>query len=69
MISRKFLKSLKFRVMDDTDLQGFAGCQSPTPLIAEFGEKYLVIIDGNYCEICDVEDLEMVETCENICDL
>lgn len=69
MITRKFLQKLKFRIMDDMDKMGFMGCQSPTPLIAEFGDKYLVIIDGDYCEICDVEELEMVEYCDNIRDL
>jgi hypothetical protein len=66
MITRKFLQGLKFRVMDEDTKQGFYGCNSPVPLIAEFGDKYLVVIDGNYCEIMDVEDLEMVETCDDI---
>jgi hypothetical protein len=69
MITRKFLQTLNFRPMDKNDLMGFCGCSSPVPLIAEFGEKYLVIIDGDYCEICDVEELEMVEFCDNIREL
>ena len=69
MITRKFLQKLKFRIMDEDERQGFMGCQSPVCLIAEFSDKYLVIIDGDYCEICDIEELEMVEYCDNIRDL
>lgn len=69
LITRKFLQGLKFRVMDSDERQGFMGCQAPVTLIAEFTEKYLVIIDGDYCEICDVEELEMVEFCDNIREL
>jgi hypothetical protein len=50
MIDREFLKSLTFRVMDKHELMGFAGVQSPVPLIAE-NEYCLVIIDGDRCEV------------------
>lgn len=68
MLTRKFLSSLSFRPFDKTDYYGFAGVQSPVPLIAEFADKYLVIIDGDYAEIIDI-DGEMVEFCDNIRDL
>ena len=66
MITRKFLQKLKFRVMDEDTKQGFYGCNSPVPLIAEFGDEYLVVIDGNYCEIVDVEELQILDSCEDI---
>lgn len=66
MITRKFLQTLKFRPMDKNDLMGFCGCSSPVPLIAEFGEKYLVIIDGKYCEIIDTVELDQIDFCDDI---
>jgi hypothetical protein len=69
MITRKFLSSLNFRVMTETDKMGFAGCESPVPLIAEFGDKYLVIIDGCYAEVTDAEELELVDSCDDINEL
>lgn len=73
MISREFLRSLEFRVMTDFDRQGFMGCESPVPLIAET-DQYLVVIDGNYCEVYDADPIgdgvfEPTETCENINEL
>ena len=50
MITRKFLKELNFRVMTEADRDGFAGVQSPVPLIAET-EYFVVIIDGDLCEV------------------
>ena len=50
MIDREFLSSLTFRVMTEDDKMGFAGVQSPVPLIAE-NEYCLVIIDGDRCEV------------------
>jgi hypothetical protein len=64
LISRKFLENLEFRVMDKIDQMGFAGCGSPVPLIAEFG-NLLIIIDGAYCEVID-ETGDQVEFCDNI---
>lgn len=66
MISRDFLRGLKFSVMTDSDRMGFAGCESPVSLIAEYGSKYLVIIDGNYAEVTDCETLELVDSCDDI---
>lgn len=72
IISRSFLRSLNFKVMDDIDRMGFAGAQSPVALIAE-NDDYLVVVDGNYCEVYDAVTIdgnfEPTETCENICDL
>jgi hypothetical protein len=69
MITRDFLAGLSFRVMSETDKMGFAGVSSPVPLIAEFGDNYLVIIDGCYCEVSDVNELEVVDTCDDIREL
>ena len=66
MITREFLSRLNFSVMTESDRMGFAGCESPVSLIAEFGDKYLVVIDGNYAEVCDVENLELVDSCDDI---
>jgi len=72
IISRAFLRGFSFKPMTDSDKMGFAGVQSPVPLIAE-NEDYLVIIDGNYCEIYDAVTIdgnfEPTETCENISEL
>jgi hypothetical protein len=69
MITRKFLASLDFTVMTENDKMGFAGVSSPVPLIAEFGDKFLVIIDGCYAEVTDVESLELVDSCCDINEL
>ena len=69
MIDREFLKSLTFRVMDEDDKMGFAGVQSPVPLIAE-NEYCLVIIDGDRCEVYgDDSDFGPEFVCENISEL
>jgi hypothetical protein len=65
MITREFLAGLTFRVMTDSDRMGFAGCESPVPLIAESGDNYLVIVDGNYCEVVSV-DGETIAQCDDI---
>lgn len=67
LITRDFLESLNFTVMSQMDRQAFAGCESPLPLSAE-NEKYLVIVDADYCEVYDVESdmMEPIETCESI---
>ena len=69
MITRKFLSSLDFKVMTEFDKQGFAGVSSPVPLIAEYGDNYLVIIDGCYAEITDINELELVDSCDDINEL
>jgi len=70
MISRDFLSALEFRVMDETDKMGFAGVQSPVPLIAEYDGEFLVIIDGVRCEVYGQNsDFGPEEVCEDITDL
>ena len=74
MITRKFLSSLNFRKFDETDYMGFAGVQSPVPLIFS-DEKMVVILDGNYCEVYLNDDqigdgtYEPTHTCENVSEL
>ena len=69
MIDREFLKSLTFRVMDEDDKVGFAGVQSPVPLIAE-NEDCLVSIDGDRCEVYgDDSDFGPEFVCEAISEL
>jgi hypothetical protein len=50
--------------MTDSDRMGFAGCESPVSLIAEYGDA-LVIIDGSYCEVVSDEG-EVVDQCDDI---
>ncbi len=52
---RAFFSSLNFRVFTLHDYDGFAGVQSPVPLIAET-DKFLVILDGDYAEVYSVEN-------------
>jgi hypothetical protein len=68
MITKEFLENLEFRVFDHTDYYGFAGVQSPVPLIAEFEDKYTIIIDGGVCQVYD-DECNMVDDCEDICNL
>ena len=70
-ITRNWLASLNFRVMTDSDRNGFDGLDSPVPLIAETAHgKYLVVIDGDLCEVYgDPEQnnsFELVARCPNI---
>jgi hypothetical protein len=72
-ISRELLKTLKFRVMDETDKFGFAGVTSPVPLIADNEDEGItVIIDGGFAELYAYDgcaNFECVDTCENISEL
>ena len=69
MITRKFLASLDFKVMTETDKMGFAGVSSPVPLIAET-DNQLVIIDGDRCEVYgENSDFGPDEICESISEL
>jgi hypothetical protein len=69
MITRKFLSSLNFSVMTETDKMGFAGVQSPVPLIAET-DNLLVIIDGDRCEVYGEDsDFGPESVCESISEL
>lgn len=67
MITRSFLASLTFRVMTDSDLVGFAGVNSPVPLITEYTDEYVVVIDGDRCEVF-AED-GPVDACDSISNL
>ena len=73
VISRELLKSLTFRVMSETDKMGFAGVESPVPLIAENeAEGILVIIDGAHAELYAYDgcaNFDLVDSCENINEL
>ena len=72
IITRAYLKSLKFRVFTPMDYNGFDGVMSPVPLMAEDGD-YVIVIDGNVCEvygdepdggyglIADCQDVMMLE--------
>ena len=66
MITREFLSGLNFSVMTETDRMGFAGCQSPVSFLAEYADRYLVVLDGNYVEVVDSETLETIDLCEDI---
>ena len=70
-ISRRLLSSLTFRPFTREDYYGFAGVQSPVPLIAE-NDKCVVIIDGDTAELYtfDVDGtFDCVDVCECIRDL
>ena len=73
VISRPLLKSINFRVMSDFDKNGFAGVESPVPLIGENeDEGILVVIDGAHAELYAFDgdgSFECVDTCENINEL
>ena len=55
IVTREFLRSLVFRPFTAEDYYGFAGVQSPVPMIAETQER-LVVIDGVHCEVYGVEN-------------
>ena len=60
MITRDFLAGFKFTVMtDDFSVLGFGGCQSPVPLYAE-SEQFVVVIDGDQCEVFCAETMELL---------
>lgn len=69
-ISRELLKGLKFRVFDETDYYGFAGVQSPVPLIGENDDEGIcVIIDGDYAELYAFDgcaNFEVIDQCFEI---
>ena len=72
-ISRQLLSQISFREMDANDKMGFAGVQSPVPLIGEIeSEGIIVIIDGELAELYCVDgcaNFDLVDTCENIREL
>ena len=69
-ISRPLLKMIKFKVMTDSDKMGFAGVESPVPLIGEIeDEGILVVIDGNYAELYAFDgtgNFDLVDQCDDI---
>jgi len=73
LISRPLLKLIDFRVMSETDKYGFAGVESPVPLIGEIeDEGILVVIDGAHAELYAFDgcgNFDCVDTCENINEL
>ncbi len=73
VISRELISAIKFRQFDETDYYGFAGVESPIPLIGELpDEGILMIIDGGHAELyADTGDggFECVDSCENINEL
>ena len=72
-ISRELISSLEFRQMDECDKMGFAGVESPIPLIAENDDEgIIVIIDGDRAELYCVDgcaNFDCVDTCDNIREL
>ena len=72
-ISRELLKSLDFKVMTDSDRNGFAGAMSPVSLIADNEDEGIcVVIDGGRAELYAFDgcaNFECIDICENICEL
>ena len=70
VISRDLINAIKFRQFDETDYYGFAGVESPIPLIGELeSEGILMIIDGGHAELYAFDgdgNMDCVDTCENI---
>lgn len=73
VISRDLISSLEFRQFGPTDYYGFAGVESPIPLIADNeDEGILMIIDGDSAELYAYDGsggIECVDSCENIREL
>jgi len=72
-ITRELLESLTFRVFTKNDYYGFAGVQSPVPLIAEDeAEGIMVVIDGDFAELYADDgcaNFDVIDTCDNIREL
>ena len=70
VISRDLINAIEFRQFDKTDYYGFAGVESPIPLIGELeSEGILMIIDGGHAELYAFDgdgNMDCVDTCENI---
>jgi hypothetical protein len=64
-ITRELLESLTFRVFTENDYYGFAGVQSPVPLISD-NTNVLVIIDGCYAEL--YANLNDAGEADDVCD-
>ena len=69
-ISRPLLKTIKFKVMTDSDKMGFAGVESPVPLIGEIEDEGIcVVIDGNYAELYAFDgtgSFDLIDQCDDI---
>ena len=72
-ISRELLKAIKFRVFDQNDYFGFAGVESPVPLIGEIeSEGICVIIDGGRAELYADDgcaNFDLIDSVDNINEL
>lgn len=72
-ISRELINSLEFREFTSTDYYGFAGVESPIPLIAENDDEGIVmIIDGDVAELYAYDgcaNFEMIDSVESIREL
>ena len=70
VISRELIDAIEFRQFDQNDYFGFAGVESPIPLIGELeSEGILMIIDGGHAELYAFDgegNMEVVDSCENI---
>jgi hypothetical protein len=64
MITRELLRSLTFKPFSQNDYYGFAGVESPLPMIAET-DTHVFVLDGGYCEMYDA-DCEMVDSVDDI---
>ena len=69
-ISRNLISSLEFREFGPTDYFGFAGVESPIPLIAENDDEGIcVIIDGEKAELYAYDgcaNFDLIDSVESI---
>lgn len=69
-ISRELMNSMNFRVMSDFEKNGFLGCESPVPLIAENDDEgIMMVVDGDVAELYAYDgcaNFDLIDTCENI---
>lgn len=72
-ISRELINSLEFREFTSTDYYGFAGVESPIPLIAENDDEGIVmIIDGDAAELYAYDgsaNFDLIDSVESIREL
>lgn len=65
MITRELLRSLDFKPFTQNDYYGFAGVESPIPMIAET-EAYIAVLDGGYLELYDAVECELLDSVDDI---
>ena len=69
-ITRELIASLSFREFSTTDYYGFAGVESPIPLIAENDDEgILMIIDGDAAELYAYDgcaNFDLIDSVESI---